>query len=116
MELYPGFVFRFKIFPFLKERVLPLYQDLLRRESSVITLSPDEEEYLKSFLSLFSHTMFDIKKEIDIQSTNVLFETLQKYVIIFTPYFNKIVVTENEKREVLKNFRENETQILHVLS
>ena len=44
MELYPGFVFRFKI--------LPLYKDVLRREGTIINLSPDEEENLKSFLCL----------------------------------------------------------------
>ena len=117
MELYSGFVFRFKIFPFLKERVLPLYRDVLRREGGIINLSPDEEENLKSFVCLLPGRSFDIKKEIDIQSTNILFEMLEKYVSIFTPFLFKIVVSENEKRDFLNNFcQENQGKILHVLS
>uniref|UniRef100_A0A6C0KU33 Uncharacterized protein n=1 Tax=viral metagenome TaxID=1070528 RepID=A0A6C0KU33_9ZZZZ len=117
MKLYPGFVFRFKIFPFLKERVLPLYKDVLRREGSVINLSPDEEENLKWFVCLLPERNFDIKKEIDIQSTSALFEMLEKYVSIFTPFLYKIVVSENDKRDVLSNFcHEIQGKILHVLS
>lgn len=117
MELYPGFVFRFKIFPFLKDRVLPLYKDVLQRQGSVINLSPDEEENLKLFLSLFSDLRLEIKEEIDVQNTNVLFEMMEKYVFLFTPVLNKIVVSENEKQSVLSQVcPKNKGKLLHVLS
>ena len=117
MELYPGFVFRFKIFPFLKERILPLYKDVLRRETTTLILSENEEEYLKSFTKLFPNANFEITSQIEIQSANVLFEAIEKYVSILTPFFNKIFVSENEKKDVLEKIcSERRPQILHILS
>lgn len=117
MELLPGFVFRFKIFPFLKTHILPLYENGLRKESSYLVLSPDEEENLRQFSKLFSGRNFEIKNELDIQTTNILFETAEKYVSIFSPVFNKLVVNENEKRKILDKFNHEMRQnVLHLLS
>lgn len=118
MDLLPGFVYRFKIFPFLKERVLPLYQDGIRKESTVITLTDDEKDKLKSFLSLFADVDPEkIRKDMDIQTTNVIFETLEKYVSLFTPILYKVVVSDIERENVLKQVSVNNRVIaVHVMS
>ena len=118
--MYPGFVFRFKILPFLKERVLPLYEDILKKNSNVIFLGDDEQEYLRkfsNFLSEFSGQSFIIKKELDVYSSNVLFEMMQKIINVFMPILNKISVSDIEKQHVLNNFHSDiRPYLLHVLS
>ena len=107
MELYPGFVFRFKILPFLKKRVLPLYEEQLRKEASTIILSDEEKEHLQifsKFLTSFMGRVFEVQKEVNLYASNILFETLKKCLFAVESIFYKVTVSEDERQNILTKF------------
>ena len=121
MDMENPLTFRFKIFPFLQERILPMYKEALRKEdSSTITFSPDEKviftQYTQLLMRLYKFD-FKIEDTIDLKNTHPIFETMERHLMILNRCFYKLILNENEKTQILKNFdREMREVIVHVLS
>ena len=115
-----GFLFRFKILPYLQERILPKYLELLQKQNFVIVFTEEEEFYLKQFSLFILHIFgkyFDISKEMNIHSFLPLFEILEKFVNLLLPIMKKICVPEKEKVQILSLFDAHiQTFILPILS
>jgi len=111
-----GFLFRFKILPYLHERILPKYFEILQTQNFVITINEEEQFYLKQFSMLIFGTQFDISTEINIHSYSTFFQMLEKILHLFFPIMKKIVINENERNKILDCFdKKMHTFILPIL-
>lgn len=107
IELFPAFTYRFKILPFLKQRVLPLYEETLKKQSHMLLLDEMQHMYLKmfaEFLYNFFGKTFDVSKEISIFSSTVLFETLHRCVTRCESIFYDLKVSDIKKEHILQQF------------
>ena len=122
MELDTPIVFRFKIFPFLKDRILPMYMGSLRKEGNyVMTLSEEECGVLQKYARLVEciyHTHIGkVSNAMDLKVMYPFFEVMEKHINIFLNCFKKVSVDECEKIKILSHFsEESKTMINHILS
>lgn len=118
--MIPGFLFRFKILPYLQQTVLPKYLEILQNQNFVLVLNDEEECCLKEFsnfiLQIFGK-YFDISKEMNIHNFLPFFEMLEKIIHLFSPIMNKLFVSEHEKTKILSVFDKNtQSYVLPILS
>jgi hypothetical protein len=108
MDLYPGLIFRFKILPFLQNRILPLYEEILHSQKKNINLNSEETYYLQIFSKFCGFVFkrnFDVKiTEVDVNDTMIFWELIQKLVLYLSPIFYKINVSNEEKEIILSKF------------
>lgn len=122
MELDTPIVFRFKIFPFLKDRILPMYTGSLRKETNyVLTLSDEEcvvlEKYARLIECVYHIHIGKVSNTMDLKVMYPFFEVMEKHINIFLNCFNKVSIDECEKNKVLSHFNdESKTTINYILS
>lgn len=122
MELDTPIVFRFKIFPFLKDRILPIYAGSLRKEGNyVMTLSDEEcgvlEKYVRLVEFIYHTHIGKVTNTMDLKVMYPLFEVMEKHINIFRNCFKKVSIDECEKNKILNQFsEESKTMINHILS
>jgi len=115
-------VFRFKVFPFLKDRILPKYNDILRKEGNpIIVLSNEEHTLLEKYISflgcIYNKNIGNLKKEIDINEMHPLFEIIEKHVSIFLQAMRRSVLDEDEKNKIIEQFDTSaKPYVVHILS
>lgn len=121
MELDHPIVFRFKIFPFLKDHILPKYAQSLRTEGNSLLTFTDEEKLIVDkyarLLKCLYDTTIDFPITVDLKVMYPLFEVMEKHVRIFFSCFNKVWLDEAEKNKILVQFNnESKTVVNHILS
>jgi len=121
MELDHPIVFRFKIFPFLKDHILPKYMDSLRTEgNSLLTFTQEEKLVIDKYTHLLRclyDTTVNVPAIVDLRVMYPLFEIMEKHMRIFFGCFNKVWLDEAEKNKILNQFNgESKRVINHILS
>lgn len=121
MALETPIVFRFNIFPFLESRILPIYQETLKKESNLILVLSDEErvvleKYIKFLEKLYSFH-YEISNSIDLRKFHPVFEIMERQLRIFSCAFNKLTIKDFEKINILNYFEDRVKPIItHILS
>lgn len=115
-------VFRFKVFPFLRDRILPKYNETLRKEgNSIIVLTDYEHAVLEKYASflgcIYQKNLGELKKEIDVNEMHPFFEIMEKHVNIFLQTMQRSVLDEDEKNKIIAQFDTSvKPYVAHILS
>lgn len=110
-------VYRFKIFPFLNEKIVPTYKDFLKTQGNgIITFSDEETEMMKKYEKLFDYQM-KITNTVDVKIFHPFFEIMEKHMKFLHSSFNRVNLTSSEKLEILNHFEEdNRPLVMYLIS
>lgn len=105
-------VYRFKIFPFLKENILPVYRTALTTQGNfLMTFSDEEREMIDEYNKLFNYHLI-ITNTLDLRNFHSFFELMEKHVKFLESAFKKFNINVSEKAEILSHFHEENNKRL----
>jgi hypothetical protein len=76
-------LYREQLFNFLKESVLPIYEDFLKNQLRFVNITPDQQNAIMMYCKTIMKENIKISGEFDMNDAHQVFDHMRKNILLF---------------------------------